>query len=580
MKKKKLTAVILAAALCALPAAGAAAESNEAAEIQADAEEAQDLEEEESSAGSEETAEDGGEASAAGENAESEEESADDESGVTAIEGGAEASEEAVAGEEGTESEEEGQETEEEESAALELEGTSDSEDDEESSGDSGDVTEIEELGADYAVSIQEAGEKACFVYTPSESGYYKFYTEGDEDTYAYLYLEDESLEAYSDDDGEEMNAMIVVKLEAGTSCYLELSLTDSEETGDFTFTAEEADYDEYYAYMCSLGDPFYEAAVEGTAISGTGSFETSVIESEDIYSYFIYTPEEDGYYSFSLESYSDGEGTVYYPSFYMYDSDWEMLDVEFSDEDDPDIWVVNELEGGAVYYLAVGFWAYSEDDDYDYEEEQSVVFTLTVESVSEDDYSRYLGVPAYSDAVNGTLITEEGVYETEILEEEIYEYSYFVFVPEKSGTWSISIPAYTEDGVTYYPYLYLIDSGWGLMDFSDAYADGSAVISAEFEAGETYYLAVGFWCDYEDEYNGDGYAPAQFEMTVKYGEDVAADDSGAIVIADSGDAGTVIETEDNVQTGDPDSMGLWIVLMIAAGAAAAGIFGRKKLAD
>ena len=102
-------------------------------------------------------------------------------------------------------------------------------------------------LGEPQTVTISEPGEICKFYFTPKETKLYRFYSEGEEDTYGYLYDENGE-EIISDDDGNEVGSNFQVnwRLEANTTYILGARLWNPEATGSFSVILEEAREWEY----------------------------------------------------------------------------------------------------------------------------------------------------------------------------------------------------------------------------------------------------------------------------------------------------------------------------------------------
>ena len=88
-------------------------------------------------------------------------------------------------------------------------------------------------------VSIEKGGDRYYFKFTPSQDGTYCLYSEGEYDTYGYLYDED-MYELDSDDDGGEGNNFsITCYLEKDKTYYFACKMYDSNAIGSFDVTLE-----------------------------------------------------------------------------------------------------------------------------------------------------------------------------------------------------------------------------------------------------------------------------------------------------------------------------------------------------
>jgi len=78
------------------------------------------------------------------------------------------------------------------------------------------------------------AGESAYFVFTPSTTGSYTFYSTSDTDTYGYLFDSTGTRLAYDDDDGAGYNFSITYNLTAGQKYVLQARFYSSSRSGSF----------------------------------------------------------------------------------------------------------------------------------------------------------------------------------------------------------------------------------------------------------------------------------------------------------------------------------------------------------
>ena len=103
------------------------------------------------------------------------------------------------------------------------------------------DMLEITQLDTAYSVYI-EAYECVYVTFTAPESGYYRFYTLGDYDSYGYLYDSQLELVNEDDDSGEDLNPSILAYLEEGEKRFFGVEfLFDSEgESGSIEVYVEQ----------------------------------------------------------------------------------------------------------------------------------------------------------------------------------------------------------------------------------------------------------------------------------------------------------------------------------------------------
>ena len=220
--------------------------------------------------------------------------------------------------------------------------------------------------GDAITVEIEEEGDIVYYSFTPEEDGYYTFYTEGDADTYAYLYDADWELLTDDDDSGENYNASIVWECEAGTTYYIGFGFYSSSDTGTIlAYVAEgELYFDDDYSY--------YEDWMDADALSALPLGETT-LETESTY-YYKYVPDESGYYTFALESdsYADGYLAIYDSSYNYYCGVWLETDYTAG---------TAYLESGETYYLVI--YLYESDDEscvLDFEKAET---SGTIDSIS-----------------------------------------------------------------------------------------------------------------------------------------------------------------------------------------------------
>lgn len=88
--------------------------------------------------------------------------------------------------------------------------------------------------------TIVTAGEEPeLYRFIPEESGVYQFFSIGEEDTYGYLYDEEQTVLAEANDGGEGLNFLIEAELEEGVTYYLQSDFF-MEEDGEITSLIEE----------------------------------------------------------------------------------------------------------------------------------------------------------------------------------------------------------------------------------------------------------------------------------------------------------------------------------------------------
>jgi hypothetical protein len=91
-------------------------------------------------------------------------------------------------------------------------------------------------LDESQQVTITAGGQRGYYVFIPTESGSYTFYSSGYADTYGYLYDSSYS-ELKHNDDYDEGNFSISYELTAGETYYLVARLFSGSDTGSFNVT-------------------------------------------------------------------------------------------------------------------------------------------------------------------------------------------------------------------------------------------------------------------------------------------------------------------------------------------------------
>ncbi|HOI84696.1 MAG TPA: InlB B-repeat-containing protein [Acholeplasmataceae bacterium] len=99
-------------------------------------------------------------------------------------------------------------------------------------------ATEVYE-GNTITVNITVEGDSLFYKFTPITSGNYYIYSEGENDTYLYVYDEHKELFDSNDDGGDEANFGLICAFESGKTYYIVVELYDEEITGSFTWKIE-----------------------------------------------------------------------------------------------------------------------------------------------------------------------------------------------------------------------------------------------------------------------------------------------------------------------------------------------------
>ena len=102
--------------------------------------------------------------------------------------------------------------------------------------------TQNVEVGKRYETNISSAKDIPKYQFTPETTGRYHFYSEGNEDTYGYVYDANQNLISSDNDNGEELNFSMDMNCEAGETYYLAASYFMEEQTGTIQWKVEQED--------------------------------------------------------------------------------------------------------------------------------------------------------------------------------------------------------------------------------------------------------------------------------------------------------------------------------------------------
>ena len=95
------------------------------------------------------------------------------------------------------------------------------------------------ETGKQYETNVVSAKDIQKYQFTPGTTGTYHFYSEGNEDTYGYVYDASQNLISSDNDSGENLNFSMDVNLEAGKNYYLAASYFMEDKTGTIQWKIE-----------------------------------------------------------------------------------------------------------------------------------------------------------------------------------------------------------------------------------------------------------------------------------------------------------------------------------------------------
>lgn len=111
--------------------------------------------------------------------------------------------------------------------------------------------------GETKTISVDTGGMFVTYQFVPSATGDYRFFSQGEYDTYGYLFDADMDQIDYDDDGGGNSNFSITHSLTAGETYYVRARMYRSYETGSFTLTVQQ------------IADLTGVAVAEGSAVSG-----------------------------------------------------------------------------------------------------------------------------------------------------------------------------------------------------------------------------------------------------------------------------------------------------------------------
>ncbi len=185
-------------------------------------------------------------------------------------------------------------------------------------------------LGASENIHLYENDAYVRLMFYPEESGKYRVYSNGYEDTFVRCYNEHGEEIAYDDDSGINNNFSCIVELQAKKRYYFEVSAY--------------FDYDAYFV-------------VGITKLSADDAIEMELAESYSAsseymdaqYEYFSFTPKESGYYAFSSINHDYEEDN---PHAYLYDSQWNCIDKDDDSGKGRNFSLSYYLEKDKTYYL------------------------------------------------------------------------------------------------------------------------------------------------------------------------------------------------------------------------------------
>ena len=287
-------------------------------------------------------------------------------------------------------------------------------------------------------VHIHEIEGIEYFRFTPEKTGRYSFSTSSDEMNYCVVYSADGNYisDFVSENEFDFYQSDCV--LHAGWTYYLGIGFEDYEQTGDFSVT--------------------FRLLNEVQELSLTLDEKTNVkTDSQNLISFFSFTPEVDGYYEFFSDSIRGGSVSVA-----LYNEAGDVMDWS-TYYADPNFRIRCSLSAGQTYHLMTRYY---------WNGEFYGAFNVSVREVIPPD---------------PTPLTL-GERETARITEDHFSY-FFCFTPERSGSYSFSANSGSDTCC------WLYDSAQNIIGYSD-----DTQFSADFRldayllAGQTYYYEVSFF--------------------------------------------------------------------------------------
>ena len=398
------------------------------------------------------------------------------------------------------------------------------------------------ELDVETTATIANAGETVLFLFTPTVTAEYKFFSNTYYDTYGYLYDIEMNELAYDDDNGKEANFHIAYTLEAGTTYILGVRFCDPDFTGQFpirltmgclhSFVTEVTEptcikqgYTTYTCTLCAFTyDGSYTDRISHNYVDGictgcghkvivytpieAGIEAVANIESNGDLAYFSFTPTESGNYFYQSLGYSDTYG-------YIYGANMNLL--AWNDDDPNDdcgnFGISYYMEAGTTYILVAHF--YFNDDIGSFtvkitrecDHEYTAVVTEPTCTISgyttyicdlcgneyDSDYVDALGHDMDDDTclrcgMQITLIHLN--QETTATIAAGGTLAYFQFTPAETGNYVF----YSISNKDTYGYIY--DDSMNVLAYNDDMGGGdyNFAVSYTMEAGTTYILGAKFW--------------------------------------------------------------------------------------
>ncbi len=356
-----------------------------------------------------------------------------------------------------------------------------------------------------YYSGYVESEDYVTYTFTPTATGYYRFFTLGYDDPYVEVYDKNNNYLGYDDDGGVDLNCNLTVYLTKGVK---------------------------YYFYVGSWYASGFDACITRmdtapyTGIAKTKIYEVELDENTPS-ALFKYKPTKSGYYAFS----SQGSYDAYC---IFYDSQWNTMYKNDDGGEDLDFYLDCYLEAGETYYFEAGKYDPSSEESYTvsinetavvedieivelpydttcydgYVEETMELDGLKVKLTYSDGSVKYWGY--YDNYIPGSNVYCDWYFdEYDDLCVEVYstfDYECFYLDVVQNPVKSISVVnpptiQYYENCNGYYDeylghFIYYVD-GLDDLDIKVEYTDGSSEIIKITDSIDGNYL----WCYSEQDY-------------------------------------------------------------------------------
>jgi len=299
-------------------------------------------------------------------------------------------------------------------------------------------------VGIDMDGEIEVFGDRDYFSVTVDAEALVSFATSGDTDTFGFLYDENGDYLCYDYDSGTNSNFSFQCALFPGNTYYLVVEKQMDATPNAYTIETSTAAITDDYGNLFSNAS---DLLTVGTPLDG----ELNYSRDEDM---FVFTVSVSGVYEMGTTSSIDTYGT-------LYGSDRDELSRDDDSGPDYNFYLPYELVEGETYYLKVRGYGPGTLGAY----------SVFLNKLEDDDHGNSMGTA--SPLIEGTSV--DGVIDNAT------DSDYFVFTPATTAVYRFQTTSSSET------YCYLYDSENEYL----ASQYGSTGLTAELQAGETYYLEV-----------------------------------------------------------------------------------------